>query len=952
MKSSEKPTPPVFIGRKDELQRLSQELDAAMHERQTRFVLLEGDVGAGKTALIYRFLDGQQSEAIVAHGRCAPETELSGLVPFNGLLLRMAEQVLPQKRSDAGGAQADDESRARCTRLRKNLVEVFSESELDVLCYDMNLDYENLPGEGKDRKAKELVAYLERRGRVPELIDRCNLERPNVQWEDMREGGTVINFLRDVAPAWSAIIAADMAHAAGKAVEVDAELHEERSFTQEQVFIQYTNALQRLAEICPLLAVTDDLHWADASSLKLLSHLARNLRDARVLFIGAYRPYEASQRGVKASLFTEICAHPIKLTGLKVSEYAAGRYWPNRFPPQIVQDIEDRTGGNALFLNELFSSWEQRGILRKVEDPDQRWVWELSAQGEVPYAIPSGLSEVLSDRWCGIHENLQRILRYAAVEGEDFTAQIVAHVPGADELATYEGLKVLEQSYRLIQQKARLESDSSVFDIFKFSQRFFREHICSNQLNAPLHRLLHKQVGECLESLFADRPEVAGRLVRHFCEADEPFKCAEYALAAARFEQSRFAWSAGEQLCELGLRMTYRIRPEQAARQLRLDLLQQSGYGFHERGEYARSHERYNEALQVARGLGASAKCIATLLDSLGDVCDYEGQLGQAWAHYAEAREILEAHSEPFSEAHLSIEAGLAYIQDRQGKTEQSVEIYQQLLAAAEHLPYTLQLRINQGWVYNYLGIALGNLGRYSESSPAFRRAIEIARETGCPRLEVTCILNQADDYLKAGLLDESLALGDVGLERARKLGDVDNESYALDNRAAVLLARNEPREALTIVQKAISITEQPVSQWDVPFMYAHSAQAHQMLGDIDAAYQESLRAVECGRQVSYQLELGCLLDLLAQIEAARGDWEQAQQHFAEAIGLLAGGKYRHMEARTKRHLASELTHRGDRLKAIGLLREALAALNELHLKEEADKTAAFLAGLESGQEV
>jgi adenylate cyclase len=969
MTTSHQPTYTVFVGRETELRQLGQALETVLGELQPKFALLEGDVGVGKSWLIHHFLAEavkQHPEAVVVESGCAMETELAGLVPFSELLVAIAKQNLQQAPTgvDTQITLANrDSSRAI---LRQKLADYFSEEELRTLCFDMGLDYADLPAQGKVNKARDLVAHLERINRVPELIAKCRQLRPNVPWEATTEGVSglpgqppaeaVISFLRDVAPAWSDIVTAGIAGATAETTGGGTRLFGQSSFTQVHVFVQFTNALSKLSERHPFIVVIDDLHWADASSLSLLFHIARNLHDTPVLFICAYRPDEALQRGKNASLFGEIRANLILqgaaqielVEGLNVSEYVASRYPSNNFPSRLLKDVQDKTGGHALFVKELFSLWQQKETIREVEDGHGRLAWELLTKGEVSYAIPVTLSEVLADRWYRIEEDFRKILNCASVEGEDFTAQVVASLTGADELATYESLEVLEQSYRLIQQKASIEIDSSVFDIFKFSHRFIREYIYS-QLSAPHRRILHRQVGECLERLYTDHREISGQLVRHFREANEPFKCAEYALAAARFEQSRWAWSEGEQLCELGLKMTSRIRLEQTAKQLRLDLLEQSGYGFHECGEFTRSHERCNEALLVGRELSVDPKRIAELLDSLGDLCDYEGHLDQACVHYTEARQILEEHSIPFSEIHVSIDADLAYVLDRQGKTEEAIEAYRQILAAAERLPHTLPLRITQSWVHNYLGIALGNLGRYSESRLAYSRAIEMARETGRQRFEVTCALNLADDCLKAGLLDESMVLACAGLDTARKLGDLSNVSFAMSSRAAVLLARNNPEGALPIVKEAMSIAEQLGSLWDVPFMYAYLAQAHQMLGDLDTAYVEALRAVECGRQVSYQLELGCLLDVLAQIEAARADWEPAQHHFSEAIGLLERGGYRHMEARIKHHYARELNRREDHQKAIGLLQEAFAILNDLGLQEEATEVRALLGEVGAG---
>jgi len=68
------------------------------------------------------------------------------------------------------------------TKLRQNLVDNFGDNDLRDLCVEMNVDYESLPGEGKSAKARELIAYCERRGRLPDLVTKCYELRPNVAW--------------------------------------------------------------------------------------------------------------------------------------------------------------------------------------------------------------------------------------------------------------------------------------------------------------------------------------------------------------------------------------------------------------------------------------------------------------------------------------------------------------------------------------------------------------------------------------------------------------------------------------------------------------------------------------------------------------------------------------------------------------------------------------------------
>lgn len=69
-------------------------------------------------------------------------------------------------------------------RLREILTRYFDAGEVRTLCFDLGVDYDSLPGEGKASKARELIAHLERRSRLPELVEMGKQQRPDVPWED------------------------------------------------------------------------------------------------------------------------------------------------------------------------------------------------------------------------------------------------------------------------------------------------------------------------------------------------------------------------------------------------------------------------------------------------------------------------------------------------------------------------------------------------------------------------------------------------------------------------------------------------------------------------------------------------------------------------------------------------------------------------------------------------
>jgi hypothetical protein len=64
--------------------------------------------------------------------------------------------------------------------LRRILSSLFDEEELRDLCFDLDVDYDSLRGEGKAAHARELVALAERRGRLAELEAGIRRERPSL----------------------------------------------------------------------------------------------------------------------------------------------------------------------------------------------------------------------------------------------------------------------------------------------------------------------------------------------------------------------------------------------------------------------------------------------------------------------------------------------------------------------------------------------------------------------------------------------------------------------------------------------------------------------------------------------------------------------------------------------------------------------------------------------------
>lgn len=82
-------------------------------------------------------------------------------------------------------ADSNEEKPVDLRKLLRAIKDSFNEGDLRDLCFDLRLDYENLPGRAKKDKARELVIHFDQRNRVDVLVDAFFKARPKVSLEDI-----------------------------------------------------------------------------------------------------------------------------------------------------------------------------------------------------------------------------------------------------------------------------------------------------------------------------------------------------------------------------------------------------------------------------------------------------------------------------------------------------------------------------------------------------------------------------------------------------------------------------------------------------------------------------------------------------------------------------------------------------------------------------------------------
>jgi DNA-binding CsgD family transcriptional regulator len=176
-----------------------------------------------------------------------------------------------------------------------------------------------------------------------------------------------------------------------------------------------------LADEQPLLVVVDDIHWADAPSLRFLDMLARRLEDIAVVLAIAARPHEP---GAEEQILTSLASAPSArlLRPGALSHGAVRHIVRSRLGADARGDFVDAcfevTAGNPLLLTELLAALARDGPSQE-HDADR-----------VRAAAPRNVSRAVVARLRRLSPAALAFARALAVLGDGSPASRVAALAG------------------------------------------------------------------------------------------------------------------------------------------------------------------------------------------------------------------------------------------------------------------------------------------------------------------------------------------------------------------------------------------------------------------------------------------------------------------------------------------------------------------------------------------
>ena len=463
----------------------------------------------------------------------------------------------------------------------------------------------------------------------------------------------------------------------------------------------------------PLVLILEDIHWADPTTKAFLSRFSLRLQELPILFLVTTRPWPETKWPEQVP----VDSLPLRrLSRPQVEAIIADVAKDKLLPPQIVDQIVDRTDGVPLFVQELSKMVLESGLVVECDE-----CFELAANAP-DLAIPATLQDSLMarlDRLLPVKE----VAQLCSVLGRDFSydlARAATRLPDASLTSALDRLAAAE----ILISEGTPPKSRYMFGHALIQEAAYESLLKSSRLDA------HRRIAENLvESRDADeaRPEI---IAHHFARAGIRVEAARYWCRAGQNAHERWANEEAVDYFSRGYAILEGLPPSPDLQRLRFFLsaglavasLQIKGY----------THPSVLSSFERARAL----------VEHIDDASASAPILRGIWTHYtvlADHRRAdqlalqLEAMAASVDDPLHRMEAELAMASTAfwRGRVHEARTSYEAILASYAGLdelpPSTLSAQHPFVNALSYLSLALWYLGFQEEATQRSREAVEIA---------------------------------------------------------------------------------------------------------------------------------------------------------------------------------------------------------------------------------
>jgi tetratricopeptide (TPR) repeat protein len=404
------------------------------------------------------------------------------------------------------------------------------------------------PGLGKTTLIEDFLGDLSRqelppliaRGRCSERLAGTEAYLPILEALDSLLHGEdrdlVLRALKERAPTWYVQIAPV---AAANDPAFAGVLSDARVASQERLKRELCALLAELALRRPLVLFVDDVHWADLSTIDVLSYVCRRCDSMRLLTLAAYRPSdlllsqhpfldvqrELQAKGLCQELSIDLLAER-DIASLLASEFGA-----HEFPAALGAVLYRRTEGNPLFATDLLSDLHDRGV---IVEQGGRWIL-AQPLSEIESDFPTSTRGMIERKIERLDEIERRLLVAASVAGQTFDSATLAAVTGEEVDAVERRLDNLERVHRFVRLLDEKDlPDGSLTLRYSFAHALYQNALLASLRGREAIRL-SIAVADALLSSHGGRVEPIALDLAYLYERGRQYeRAAEAFFAAAR----------------------------------------------------------------------------------------------------------------------------------------------------------------------------------------------------------------------------------------------------------------------------------------------------------------------------------------------------------------------------------------------------------------------------------
>jgi tetratricopeptide (TPR) repeat protein len=339
----------------------------------------------------------------------------------------------------------------------------------------------------------------------------------------------------------------------------------------------------------PLLLVVENLHWIDTETQAVLESLIESLPAARIFLLMTYRPEYQHAWGSK-TYYTQLRLDP--LSPVHAHEFLTALLGADASLEPLAQRLVEHTEGNPLFLEESVRTLvEIQGLV------GERGAYHL-AKPLFSLQVPVTVQAILAARMDRLSVEAKRLLQAAAVIGREVPLSLLQAIAEQPEEEVRHGLRHLQAAEFLYETRLFPESEYT----FKHA---LTQQVAYGNLPHKRRRLLHVQIVEVLETLYAERRnEHIERLADHAFRSEMWEQALAYCRQASVKASVHSANREAVAHLEQALVTLQHLSESRDTRAQAIDLRLELRIALQPLGELGRIHDCLHEAERLAETLG------------------------------------------------------------------------------------------------------------------------------------------------------------------------------------------------------------------------------------------------------------------------------------------------------------------------------------------------------------